>query len=206
MKLAIFAFLFGIFSIHPQTGFAQTIDHNSVYRKLLKKPYPGGQNEAWEYASKIPEWDLKKMRGLCMFVDSKEQDPNPQGRFVFKYQRKILEAARIDPIKESEEQIAAKVRKMWNENEELFICNNTKFDVANGNIIKFAVNLKFDEFMIDMAHWGINLNRVDEMDGRTVLDYIQAQIERNKGLPQEPVLKGYYRMVRKAGARHKFEI
>lgn len=148
----------------------------------------------------------KKLRGLCMLIDSKEKDPNPQGRFVFKYQRKFLEAACVDVKKDSEEEIAKKISKVWQENEQTLICNNTKFDVANGNIIKFAANLKFDEFMIDMTMWKVNLNRVDEMDGRTVLDYIQTQIGRNKGLASEPVLKRYYDMMKKAGAKHKSEL
>ena len=148
----------------------------------------------------------KKLRGLCMFVDSKEKDPNPQGRFVWKYQRKLLEAACADPAKDSEEVIGRKISKMWKDNEAILICNNTKFDVANGSILKFAVNLKFDEFLIDATHWKVNLNKVDEMDGRTLQDYLRAQIERNKGLPAEPTLKQYYIMLRKAGAKHKSEL
>ncbi len=148
----------------------------------------------------------KKLRGLCMFVDSKEKDPNPQGRFVWKYQRKLLEAACIDVKKDSEEDIGKKIAKVWQENESTLICNNTKFDVANGNIIKFAVNLKFDEFLIDVTQWKVNLNKVDASDGRTVLDYVQMQIEENKGLASEPVLKKYYEMLKKAGAKHKKEL
>lgn len=148
----------------------------------------------------------KKLRGLCMFVDSKEKDPNPQGRFVWKYQRKLLEAACADPAKDSEEEIGRKIAKLWKDNEATLICNNTKFDVPNGSVLKFAVNLKFDEFLIDATHWKVNLNKVDEMDGRTLLDYIRAQIERNKGLPAEPTLKQYYTMLKKAGAKHKSEL
>ncbi|MBW8359257.1 MAG: hypothetical protein K0M63_05555 [Weeksellaceae bacterium] len=148
----------------------------------------------------------KKLRGLCMFVDSAEKDPNPQGRFVWKYQRKFLEAACVDVKKDSEEEIGKKISKVWAENERTLICNNTKFDVTNGNLIKFAVNLKFDEFILDMAQWKVNFNKVDETDGRTVLDYVQSQIERNKGLPAEPTLKRYYDMLKKAGAKHKSEL
>jgi hypothetical protein len=148
----------------------------------------------------------KKLRGLCMFVDSKEKDPNPQGRFVWKYQRKLLEAACIDVKKDSEEEIGKKIAKVWKDNESTMICNNTKFDVANGNIIKFAVNLKFDEFLIDVSQWNVNLNKVDATDGRTVLDYVQMQIDENKGLASEPVLKRYYDMLKKAGAKHKKEL
>ncbi len=148
----------------------------------------------------------KKLRGMCMLIDSKEKDPNPQGRFVYKYQRKFLEAACVDVRKDSEEEISKKISSVWKENEATLICNNTKFDVANGSVIKFAANLKFDEFMIDMTIWKVNLNKVDEMDGRTVLDYLKTQIERNKGMASEPVLQGYYNMLKKAGAKHKLEL
>ena len=148
----------------------------------------------------------KKLRGLCMFVDSKEREPNSQGRFVFKYQKRLLEAACADPIKDNEEEIGRKIAKLWKDNEAILICNNTKFDVANGNILKFAVNVKFDEFLIDLAHWKIDFNKVDETDGRTTLDYLALQVEKNKGLPQEDVLKSYYAMLRKAGAKHKSEL
>ncbi|MBW8359258.1 MAG: hypothetical protein K0M63_05560 [Weeksellaceae bacterium] len=148
----------------------------------------------------------KKLRGLCMFVSSKEEDPFPQGRFVWKYQRKLLEAACINVKIDSEEEIGKKIAKVWAENESTLICNNTKFDVANGSIIKFAVNLKFDEFLIDVTKWKVNLNKVDETDAKTVLDYVHSQIEANKGLATEPVLKRYYQMLKDAGAKHKSEL
>lgn len=148
----------------------------------------------------------KKLRGMCMLIDSQDKDPNPQGHFVYKYQRKFLEAACVDVKKDSEEVIAQKISKVWKENENTLICNNTKFDVGNGNIIKFAVNLKFDSFITDMTYWKVNLNKVDETDGRTVLDYVRDQVERNKGLASEPVLRGYYNQLKKAGAKHKSEL
>ena len=141
-----------------------------------------------------------------MLIDSKEKDPNPQGHFVYKYQRKFLEAACVDVNKDSEAVIAQKISKVWKENESTLICNNTKFDVGNGNIIKFAVNLKFDSFITDMTYWKVNLNKVDETDGRTVLDYIKDQIESNKGLVSEHVLQGYYNQLKKAGAKHRVEL
>ena len=148
----------------------------------------------------------KKLRGMCMLLSSQEKDAIPQGRFNYKYQRKFLEAACVDVNKDSEEVIAQKISKVWKENEDTLICNNTKFDVNNGNIIKFAANIKFDNFITDMALWKVNLNKVDKTDGRTVLDYIKDQIERNKGLATEPVLQGYYNQLKKAGAKHRVEL
>ena len=150
--------------------------------------------------------NLKGIRGICMLIDSKEKAINPQGRYVYKYQQKLLEAACANPAIDSEEEIGKKVSAMMKQFNDKLICNNTKFDVANGNIIKFAANLKFNEFIIDMCIWKVDFNKIDEMDGRTVLDYIKVQIGRNEGMASEPVLQRYYDMIRKAGGRHKNEL
>lgn len=63
--------------------------------------------------------------------------------------------------------------------------------------------MKFEEFLIDMVSWKVNLNKLDEADNMTPLDYIKMQIERNKGNSSEPYLKSYYNMFQKAGAKHK---
>ena len=187
-----------LFALPQMEAHCQTANTHTI------KPITSVETSVTELPAVCP--NPKKLRGLCMFVDSKEKDPNPQGRFVWKYQRKLLEAACADPAKDSEEEIGRKIVKLWKDNEATLICNNTKFDVGNGNIIKFAVNLKFDEFLIDMTYWKVNLNKVDEMDGRTVLDYVAMQIQENEGLASEPVLKRYYAMLKKAGAKHRVEL
>ena len=148
----------------------------------------------------------KKLRGLCAVVGDLTEDSNPQGKYKYLYQRKIFEAACVDINKDSEEEIARKVSKVWKENEDKLICNNTRFEVANGNIIKFAVDSTFDSFLTDVATWKINLNKVDETDGRTVLDYVKYQMERAKGTPSEQRISFYYRKLRSAGAKHKSEL
>jgi tetratricopeptide (TPR) repeat protein len=195
-----------LFLILALAASGQTNPHKAEFQRLQKLGKP---LDAYAYLKKAyPQWDLRKLLGLSMLIDSVEKDPQPQGRFVWKYQRKILEAARVNLDTETEEEIGRKVAAMWKVCDELdvTICNNTKFDVSNGNVIKFAVNLKFDEFLIDMVHWNVGFNKVDEMDGRTVLDYIADKIKSNDGLASEPVLRRYYDMVRQAGGRHKSEL
>ncbi len=141
-----------------------------------------------------------------MYIGDMEKDPNPQGRFVYKYQRKILEAACVDVNKDDEATIAKKIARVWKENEDQLTCDNIQFDVVQGSIIKFAVSLKFDSFILDMAKWKVNLNKVDKFDDRTVLDYVEYQMERMKGKPSEIILKNYYRILKDAGAKHKREL
>jgi len=151
--------------------------------------------------------DAKKiLRGMCMYVGSQDPDPNPIGRYRFMYQRKLLEASCVDLNKDSEEIIGLKIAKVWAENEKNLVCNNTRFDVQSGSLIKYGAALGFDEFIYDLAKWNVNLNKVDESDGRTVMDYIKIQIERNEGNATGTALKKYYEMFKKAGAKHKNEL
>jgi hypothetical protein len=148
----------------------------------------------------------KKLRGLCMSVSSEEGLAVPMGRHVWKYQQRLLEAAGADPARDSEGEIARKIAAVWAANEETLICNNLQFDVTNGSLIKYAVSMKFEEFLLDMVHWGINLNRVDSSDRRTVLDYVRDHIERNRGSASEVVLPRYYETLRRGGAKHAAEL
>ena len=148
----------------------------------------------------------KALRGLCMFVGNMTNDEDHKGRYRWRYQQKLIEAACVDITVDSEEEIGRKIAKVWKDNEDTLICNNTSFDVSNGNLIKFAVNVKFDEFILDIAAWGVELNKVDSTDGRTVLDYVSDSIRDNRGLPVERNLRHYYDVLRKAGAKHRSEL
>lgn len=158
------------------------------------------------YAATGPCPDPKKLRGLCAVVGDLTEDSNPQGKYKYMYQRRIFEAACVNVNIDSEEMIAAKVSKVWKDNEDRLICNSTRFEVSNGNIIKFAVDMTFDSFISDMVLWKVDLNKVDETDGRTVLDYVQYQIERAKGSALEPRISFYYRTLKLGGAKHKHEL
>ena len=182
---------------------AQT-NNNPLWKKMIKE---NGRNQTWKYAmANVKEFDLRRMRGLCMYIGSKEKIEGRDGRYVWGYQREIFKAAGVDTLKDDEAMIAKKVSAMWNNNDELFACASTQFDVTYGSIIKYAINMKFEEFLIDMVQWKVNLNKVDDADNMTIMDYLQMQIERDKGLPSEPYLKSYYAMFKKAGAKHKVEL
>ena len=120
--------------------------------------------------------NTKALRGMCMFVGSKTGASDPQGRYRWRYQEKLLDAACVDFLLDSEDEIGRKIAKVWNDNDDKLTCNSTSFDVPDGSLIKFAVNMKFDEFIFDIAAWGVELNKVDAADGRTVLDYVRDSI------------------------------
>lgn len=152
--------------------------------------------------------NLTKLENICIYIDSRGKDPKPKGDYVYMYQRKILDAACVDVEKDSEEVIGQKIRKMWDAAfaEAKLNCLSIQFDANGGNILKFAVSTKFDEFIDDAIWWKVNLNHIDVVDNRTVLDYIQYQIEKNKGFNIVSKLQHYYKILKEAGAKHAAEL
>lgn len=155
-----------------------------------------------------PCLNLDRLKNICMNIDARNKDPNPKGDYIYLYQRKILDAACVDVEKDSEEVIGEKVRKMWDAAvaQDKLNCRSIDFDANGGNVIKFAVSTKFNEFLDDMVYWGVNLNQIDKVDNRTVLDYVQHEINVNKGMSIEVKLKHYYKILRDAGAKHRSEL
>jgi hypothetical protein len=172
----------------------------------LKSKQNGTQTKSLDEL--FPEWQLSKMKNLCMLISGRVKDSNPLGGYKYLYQRRINEAAKVDPVNDSKEVIAKKISTMWVIAEQLniLICNSTQFDVMDGSLLKYAVSYKFTDFLEDVINWKISLNKVDANDNRTVLDYIRYQLQRNKGNALEEKFQIYYELLRSAGAKHKEEL
>ncbi|HEY0914241.1 MAG TPA: hypothetical protein VGE22_05170 [Solimonas sp.] len=131
---------------------------------------------------------------------------DPSGEYQFRYQKIVSEAA-CAKSSDSEAVASAKVRAMWEQFEDRLTCNHVRFDVQNGSVLKYAASARFKDLLFDAAViWKVDLNRVDQSDGRTLLDYVGKEIEQNKGTAIEPKLKSYYDMLRTAGAKHRSEL
>lgn len=141
---------------------------------------------------------------LCIAIMDAQKDPS--GEYQFRYQKIVSEAA-CAKSSDSEAVASAKVRAMWEQFEDRLTCNHVRFDVQNGSVLKYAASARFEDLLFDAAViWKVDLNRVDQSDGRTLLDYVSKEIEQNKGNAVEPKLKSYYDMLRTAGAKHRSEL
>jgi hypothetical protein len=149
--------------------------------------------------------DRLKLSNLCLMVGNKVPD-EPGSNYKFAYQRKISEAACVDPS-DSKEVARKKIQEMWRQYEGEMLCNAPSFIVPNGNILKLAVSSSFNQFLFQAAKmWQVDLNRVDETDHRTVLDYVEYELQREKGTVLERDLQAYYDMLRSAGAKRASEL
>jgi hypothetical protein len=150
--------------------------------------------------------NVKKLKNLCMFVGDQADEPGAGDRYRYAYQRRLAEAACVDPQKDSKETQASKIAAVWKQYEAELTCNSLQFDVVNGSILKYAAMHQFDAFIRDAIKWGVPLNRVDESDGRTLLDYVRHHRDRNQGWAIGERFGQYYDLLRKAGAKHREEL
>jgi hypothetical protein len=149
-------------------------------------------------------FDELKLNNLCMMVGNKVPDGEPGSQYRFAYQRKIREAACVDPA-DSKELVAAKVQALWKKFPKRFQCDTN--EMSNSSILKLGVSSLFDVFIFEMTRvWRVDPNIVDAYDNRTVLDYTEAQIARFRGSSFEGRLQGYYDSLVKAGALHHWQM
>lgn len=199
------------FYIGNNKPFTYTWNNTGSIKSTLKNPLII-REVAYDTISKskaiIPEPcpNPEKLDNICMNISNRTLDPKPKGDYVYMYQRKILDAACVDIEKDSEEVIAQKIQKMWDASTYRLTCQAITFDVNAGNLLKYAVSTKFDEFIDDAIWWKVNLNIVDKQDQRTVLDYVAYHINESKGKNIESKYRHYYDILRAAGAKHAAEL
>lgn len=150
--------------------------------------------------------DASKLVGICgdVFQQSQASHDTP---YMYEYERKLHEAACADPEKDSEEIVNKKLQNMWIKLDKNLKCDTANWEVPKGNILKYAIKVKSFDLITSAAElWHVNLNSIDSTDSRTLLDYVESEMERNKGDRLEGVLKGYYKILRNAGAKHRKEL
>ena len=144
-------------------------------------------------------------RSLCDFIDSHVTEPSGSDDY-YSYQAKAYQVGKVTS-RDSEATIRKKVQHLFVINQAIMDCDDLGFSVSNGSMLKLAVSRRFDDFIQEaVADWQVPLNRIDASDGRTVLDYIDAELAKAMGTPLEKKLRDYRETFRAAGGRTAREL
>ena len=152
---------------------------------------------------------MKKLITICLIITTvltsqaqeKQKEvcdcPEPKGgKFIYfctlvenqdkRYVTQMMEIACADPKKDLPETVRAKVQCMFAKYYAEFGCDSTGFSIAQGNILKYAVNQEFENFIYGMVEeFGIDINIKDPADGKTLLDFIlDEKIRYKRGVPE----------------------
>lgn len=143
--------------------------------------------------------DLSKLARLCSVVFDRTRAA-PASGYRFEYERLVSEAACVSPTDDEPAKIS-KIQSLWRNNQSAFKCNSTDFDVSDGSILKYSVSSRSFNFInTAISKWKLDLNFHDR-DGQTVYDYVQGQIDRNRGSSIESVLKDYLQKIEDGGGK-----
>lgn len=146
----------------------------------------------------------EKLKNMCMIVGN--HMPDKSGEYKFLFQRRFYESACVRSS-DSTESKNKKLQEVWRAGQGNYLaCTGADFEVLKGNILKYAIAAKFDEFIDEMIRWKVDLNIVDDSDKNTVLDYVTYQIDKNKGNESEIIYQLYYIKLRQAGAKRAAEL
>ena len=149
-----------------------------------------------------PEPKGGKFVNICTLIEN--QDLN--------FKEAFEEMSCVDLKKDSKETVRVKVNCIWEKYYKEYGCNSTGFLIAQGNILKYAVNYEFAVFVDGMVrNFGININLKDPSDGKTLLDFVTDEIIRyknNKDYPDKaPELQRIYNHYKNdLNALHSYEL
>ena len=149
--------------------------------------------------------DPTRIIGLCDHVFSRTRAPADSG-VRFEYEQIIYAAAGVVPG-DTPEQIRLKIQALWDGHQDRFKCSSNDFDVSSGSILKYAISARSFSFLNTASQrWQLNLNYVDSVDGRTMLDYLQEEIRRTSGSNSAIELQEYFDSLRQVGAKFSAEL
>lgn len=197
-----------LFFLLLNTSHAQNTDQERIAKFLAVKP-GFKPNDAHKYLEELfPEWNFKSVRYICMMIGDRTASEVDGSKLKYMIEDCFYAAAKVDRSTDNDEAISKKISAMWKVYQQTGYtgCNASTFDIREGNILKYAVADKFEEFLEDAIKWKLDLNKVDFYDQMTLLDYIEYNISRAKGSALEARYQKYYNMFRKAGAKHKKEL
>lgn len=150
----------------------------------------------------------EKLKKLCMAIRYPETD-HSETSIGQNYHRELWSLACAVPKVDSTAVGRAKVKAYWEKHKTEIRCPITELNFAEDlSITKYAVDALNTRFTAELAvAYKLNLNFVDEKDGMTILDYIQAKINsiKNQVPVPERLLQDHetvYNHVKRSGGKH----
>lgn len=153
-------------------------------------------------------WQRYDPEMVCGYIDNQVTEYENGDDIKFRFETIIEGLAGVDDG-DSPETKSLKINELWRRRHSELTCSTGSFfSVSRGSVIKFAVSRKANMFITNVTrYWKLlpeHLNRVDIADGKTVLDYVYDEIEREKRKNYSsavPTLQMYAKLLTEAGAQ-----
>lgn len=138
--------------------------------------------------------DLINPSSLCNLVSGKFEAGGPDAPMgvLYAYQSVIYQAACVDTVFDTPEQISEKVRKLWVLFDQKVRC--TQSDGANDPILKYAIAKFNGDFIDDAVKWNVDITKV--YDGETIVQFAKRKHDQARNIDHKKLYKEYYEKLR----------
>lgn len=151
--------------------------------------------------------DPARLQGICNDVYSRTEDNGDPENWGYAYERKIYDAACVSFEHDTSATARAKIQALWINNPERFRCDATNFRVSNGNILKYAIEMRTYPLVDNAVRaWRLDLNLVDPSDQSTLLDFVESKVAQTSEPTTRKTLRAYWSVLRNAGANRCREV
>lgn len=98
--------------------------------------------------------------------------------FQFNYEKRLWDISCVKPT-DTEETAKNKVRLMWSKYKKDFICDENGFGIGPKSLLKYSIYQNFPDLLETLLMtYEVDVNFVDELDNKNVVDYINDEIKR----------------------------
>jgi hypothetical protein len=130
----------------------------------------------------------------------------PEGQGFYDFEARMWARAGVMPS-DTPEQVRDKMQRYWLTDRSNMGCTQLGFSIKEGNVMKLAIERNSKHVVNDfIRRWNLDMNFIDPADGKTVLDYTEAELVKNRGTPIEPTLQRYRDLLVRTGAKHASEL
>jgi hypothetical protein len=125
-----------------------------------------------------PKPTKKQFTYVCNSIYAKK-DAIEGSQFGFQFQEDLWEMSCAKVGVDTPEQAKRKIQCMWNKYKEEFRCDgHSDVTLSNANVLKFSVDTGFSEFLFAaIKKYELDVNFKDPTDGKTILDFVEAQLK-----------------------------
>jgi len=147
---------------------------------------------------------------LCSQAENQAAVSDETSPYNYLFEKTIEEMACVNRQIDNDSVIRVKVQTWWNKYHNDCHCNRANFVLADGNLLKYAAQQRFEEFFEILKKYKLDYNFVDPADGNTLLDFVFAEWQKAKDAKSDSQksfsLKRIHDFLRKNGALYKREL
>ena len=175
-SLQFFFFFFFFLSLNGKaisTNYSYLSEFSRLLKNKLRNNYKDTLPKGWS------DDQLKKL--WCGDLATKEKvEGTATDTVEYIYEQRLWEMSGAKMGVDNEENAKKKIQLWWNKNKTKCNCSTVGF-IPNGNILKFALAQSLPSFVEALVlNYELDINFIDPVDSRNVLDYINDEIERLK--------------------------